>query len=355
MDRTLSAPGKLFLAGEYAVLWGGEARVMGVEPRAHAMVRPRADRRVEVLLEGAKLAGDATPAGVRWHSAVTPPFHFVAVAIDLALRVSGTEGPGFQMAFEPSPLVGGQKLGLGSSARASLLAVEAVRAALGAKWDSLKLALLAHADAQGGKGSGGDVAASFAGGVVRYRRFDVAPLLAASARGGLVAALEQSAPVELARLGEPVFPCLFAFSGEAASTTGLVKEVERRLDEEARRRFVERSDAHGLTLENGLLRRDFEGVRAGCGELQALLWELEVTRNDALTRILNLARTFGCTGKQSGAGGGDGAILFAPDDAAATQLQEALTARGFTAFPVQPARGLQGEVTPHPMLATWLD
>ncbi len=355
MERTISAPGKLFLSGEYAVLWGGEARVLGTAPRAHALVRRREDRRVEVVLQGGRLLGDATPAGVRWSAPVTADFHFVATAIDLAYRLSGVEGPGFSVAFEPSPLVHGHKLGLGSSARATVLAVEASRAALEASWDTLKLALLAHADAQGGKGSGGDVAASVAGGVVRYRRFDVGPLLSAAARGGLLAALGQSGPVELARLGAPLFPCLYAFSGTSASTPGLVKEVERRLDAQARRRFVDRSDAQGATLENGLLRRDFDAVKAGCGALQALLWELEVTRTDSLERILALARTFGCAGKQSGAGGGDGAILFAPDEGAAAQLLQALSSRGFVAFPVSADRGLQGEPTALAPLAAWLD
>ncbi len=355
MERTLSAPGKLFLSGEYAVLWGGEARIVGISPRAHAFVRPRVDRRVDIVLEGGRLSGHATPAGVRWSEPVTDDFKFVSVAIDLAYRLSGVEGPGFSVAFEASPLVNGHKLGIGSSARACVLAVEAARSALGATWDSLKLALLAHADAQGGKGSGGDVAASFAGGVVRYRRFDASMLLSAAARGGLVAAVEQSSPVELVRMGEPLFPMIYAFSGTSASTPGLVKEVERRLDDEARRRFVDRSDAHSEGLEHGLLRRDFEGVKTSCGALQALLWELEVTRTDQLERILGIARTFGCGGKQSGAGGGDGALLFAPDDATATQLIESLTSRGFVAFAVKPDRGLQGEVARHSSLSQWLD
>ena len=50
MDRTLSAPGKLFLAGEYAVLWGGVARILAVGPRVNALVRPRQDRQVDVVL-----------------------------------------------------------------------------------------------------------------------------------------------------------------------------------------------------------------------------------------------------------------------------------------------------------------
>ncbi|MFZ5443690.1 MAG: mevalonate kinase family protein [Myxococcota bacterium] len=354
MDRTLSAPGKLFLSGEYAVLWGGLARVLAVGPRAHAMVRPRQDRQVEVVLADGRLEGVATPAGVRWGAPVGPGFHFVARTIDLALRVVGTEGPGFSVAFEPSPLMSGFKLGLGSSARATVLAAEAARVGLGASFDTLKLALLAHADAQGGKGSGGDVAASFAGGVVRYRRFETKELLERSAKGGLVAALEQSAPVELARVGEPVFPMVFAFSGQSASTTGLVKAVEQQLGDDARRRFVETSDTLGDELERGLLRRDFAAVEGASSGLQALLWELGVTKTEALERLLALARTLGCAGKQSGAGGGDGAVLFCPDEQARRTLLEAYAARGIHAFAIGTERGLQGEVRSHPLLASWL-
>lgn len=355
MDRTLSAPGKLFLSGEYAVLWGGEARILGTAPRAHALVRSRQDRRVEIALPGARLTGDATPAGVRWHTPITDAFRFVAVAIDLAYRASGVEGPGFSVAFEPSPLVNGHKLGLGSSARATVLAVEAARHALSAKWDSLKLSLLAHFDAQGGKGSGGDIAASFAGGVVRYRRFEVAPLATAAVSGSLTAALEKSPPVELARLGDLSFPCVYAFSGESASTPGLVKQVEQKLGAEGRKRFVDRSDTHSMALESALLRRDFEALKSSCGALQALLWELEVTHNDALERIVGIARTLGCAAKQSGAGGGDGAIIFAPDEAVAAQVSESLQARGFHTFLTKSDRGLQGEVAPDSTLASWLD
>lgn len=355
MDRRLSAPGKLFLCGEYAVLWGGVARILAVGPRVHALVRPRLDRQVDVVLADGRLSGPATPAGVNWEREVPEAFRFVATTIDLALRLVGTEGPGFSVAFETSPLIDGLKLGMGSSARAVVLAAEAARAGLEAKFDTLKLSLLAHADAQSGKGSGGDVAASFAGGVVRYRKYDASALLSAASRGGLLVAMEQSPSVDLVRMGEPVFPMLFAFSGQSASTTALVKEVERRSDVTSRKRFVERSDGLGETLETGLLRRDFSAVVSASEGLQALLWELGVTREEGLERILSLARTFGCAGKQSGAGGGDGAVLFAPDSSAQRSLLDAFTARGIHAFPIQPDRGLQGEVTRHPVLSGWLD
>ena len=284
MDRTLSAPGKLFLSGEYAVLWGGVARVLAVGPRVHALVRPRVDRQVDVVLADGRLSGPATPAGVRWEREVPEAFRFVATTIDLALRLLGTEGPGFSVAFESSPTFEGTKLGMGSSARAVVLAAEAARSGLSATFDTLKLSLLAHADAQAGKGSGGDVAAAFAGGVVRYRKYDATSLLNAAKRGGLLVAMEQSPSVDLARMGEPVFSMLFAFSGKSASTTALVKEVERKFDEPTRRRFVDRSDSWGEALETGLLRRDFSAVESASGGLQSLLSELEVTRDEGRGR-----------------------------------------------------------------------
>jgi phosphomevalonate kinase len=354
-ERTLSAPGKLFLAGEYAVLWGGVARLVAVEPRARVLVRGHDDRRVELVFSDGRVSGQATPAGVRWDEAVPEKARFAAVAVDLALRVVGRDGPGFAVAFEPSPLVDGHKLGLGSSARAAVLATEAARVVLGASFDSLKLALVAHADAQGGRGSGGDVAASVVGGVLRYQRYEVSKLLEASRRGGLIAALHAAPPVEVLRLGSPVFPFAYGFSGVSASTPGLISAVERDLDAAARARFVTESDALGLELELGLLRGDFPRVREACEGLQRLLAGLAATRSDAVDRLLALARTFGCTGKQSGAGGGDGVIIVAPDDGALAAFLDACAARNLVATPVSPAEGLRGDAARPAELAAWLD
>jgi phosphomevalonate kinase len=368
LERTLSAPGKLFLAGEYAVLWTnspsppgervgerGVSRVLAVGPRAHALVRPRSDRRVELVLEGGKLSGDATPLGVKWDRVPGQEFHFVARTVDLALRVAGRETEGFSIAFEPSPLVNGHKLGLGSSARAVVLAAEAARTGLGADFDTLKLALVAHAEAQGGKGSGGDVAASFAGGVVRYRKYDVGPLIAAANQETLRAALPESPAVDLLRVATPKLPMAYVFSGESASTTSLVKEVERTWSPERRATFVTESDAYGDALESALTRGDFPAAKEAAAALQALLVSLGPTRSEALERILSLAEALGCGGKQSGAGGGDGCIVFGPDVAALDAFLSACGARGLFAMKVAPEPGLRGEATRHALLASWLD
>ena len=354
MERAISAPGKLFVSGEYAVLWGGVARVAAVAPRVTAFVRTRDDRRVDIVLEEGRLTGTATPLGVKWAGAVSAEFRFVAHTIDLAYRVTGHDGPGFSLALESSPTASGRKLGFGSSARAVVLAAEAARSALGGSFDSLKLALLAHAEVQQGKGSGGDVAACFAGGLVRYRRYPLERLLKAANGGGLSSALNDSPPVDLLRTPKLDQPMLYAFSGSSASTPSLINHVEREWSQERRAKFVEACDGWGDQLEQALLRLDFAVIRDACAALQSELWSLGVTRDEGLERLLALAATFGCTGKQSGAGGGDGALLFAPDDEAREALLGALTERKIYAQRLAGAPGLQGEAVVPPALSLWL-
>jgi len=356
LRRTLRAPGKLFLAGEYAVLWGGACRVMAVAPHTHAAVVRREDREVHLLLEEGRLMGTASTSGVRWKGPVTPPFAFVARTVDLALRAAGQESLGFALALSPSPRAeDGQKLGMGSSARAVVLAAEATRYVLDARFDALRLALAAHAHAQGGKGSGGDVVASGAGGLLRYRRYEVKPLLEAAQTSRLGAALSEAPPIDLVRLPQPKVELIWAYGGEAASTTGLIGRAEARLSDAAREDFVRRSDALGEVLEDGLTRAGaFDRLREACEGSRALLGELGPLETPIMQQILALAGSYGCTGKQSGAGGGDGCILFAPDPESRHALIEALTLRGIRAQPVAPAQGLGGSSEEDPQLNSWL-
>jgi phosphomevalonate kinase len=355
MDRALSAPGKLFIAGEYAVLWGGVARVAAVGPRTTALVRPRPDRHIEVLLEGTALHGEMTPAGANWRDPPRPEFHFVARTLDLVLRTVAREGPGFSLALSASPVSpDGKKLGLGSSARSVVLAAEAARFALDARFDALKLALLAHAEAQGGKGSGADVAACFAGGLVRYRRYPVEALLQAAQHGALQSALAAAPPVDLFRTPQLKIPLLYAFTGESASTKLMITDVEHRLDETGRARFTLASDALGHDLEEALLKGDFAQVLETVPKLQELLASLGPVTTETIDRLLNLGRSFGCAGKISGAGGGDGCIFFCPDDGARAALADAFIARGVHAMSVPLDEGLKGEPRGDARLQGWL-
>lgn len=354
-ERFLSVPGKLFLSGEYAVLWGGTSRLAAVGPRLHAHARRREDREVHLVLEEGRLVGHATPLGVSWSREVPAGFRFAARALGEAFRAHGREGVGLELAIAPSfEASGGRKLGMGGSARACVLAAEAARSALEEKFDTLKLALVAHAAEQGMKGSGGDVASVFAGGVARYRRYAVDALALASTSGSYGAALMAAPPVELVRLTSPKAHLVYAFAGESASTPRLIGSVESRLDAAARAAFVTESDEAGQVLEEGLTKGDFAAVREAVPRLHKLLCGLGPLETEPMRRILALAVSYGGVGKISGAGGGDGCVLFAPDEGAQKELVEGLKARGFLALPLEVEPGLRGEPTVADAIKGWL-
>jgi phosphomevalonate kinase len=356
MERALSAPGKLFVSGEYAVLWGGVSRVAAVAPRTAAYVRRRADARVHVCLEEGTLRGSTTPLGVRWEREMPAGFSFVASTLDEALRAHGRASPGFDLAVAPSAVgPNGQKLGMGGSACATVLAAEGARYVLEERYDALKLALTAHALGQGGKGSGGDVAASFAGGLLRYRRYGVAPLIEASNAGRLRAALAESPSVDVWRLAVPRVSMAYAFTGESASTRVLIAQVEARLEEAGRRAFVARSDALGQVIEDGLGGGDFRAFSEAVKAQHELLLELGPLETEGMRRVLALAAAYGCSGKLSGAGGGDGCILFAPDAQVRAELCKGLEARGFHTLTLDAEPGVRGEAQVDARLRNWLD
>jgi phosphomevalonate kinase len=355
MDRFLSAPSKLFLTGEYAVLWGGSARVAAVQPRGEAYVRRRTDREIHLALEAGRLQGYCTPLGINWSQDVPGAFSFAARALHEVVRLHRREALGFGLALSAPTLPAGRKLGLGGSARTAVLAAESARYVLEQRLDALKLALLAHAQAQGGRGSGADVAAIFAGGLIRYRRYPVESLLEASGSGETLGTLENSPPVDLWRLPVANLCLAYAFSGEGASTPTLIREIESRIAPASRDQFVIKSDQLGDLAEKAIIGEDFRLLRGVLEELNEHLKTLGPLETEPIARILAIARSYGCAGKMSGAGSGDGCILCAPDLEVRSAMLEGLRSRGFWAIPVSLEAGLRSELDGDPQLRGWLD
>jgi phosphomevalonate kinase len=199
------------------------------------------------------------------------------------------------------------------------------------------------------------VAASYAGGVVRYRRYEVSGLMEASNAGGYRAALEAAPRVDVWRLPVPQVALGYAFTGESASTRVLISQVEAKMGEAGRRAFVERSDALGHEIEVGLGGGDFRACSEAVREQHALLQELGPLETEPMRRVLGMASAYGCAGKQSGAGGGDGCILFAPDAEKLTALLEGIQARGFHTLVLEVEPGVRGEAQPDARLRPWLE
>lgn len=298
-----SAPGKLILTGEYAVLDGAPAIVVAVDRRAIAQ-------------------RNAAPRG-------SSPF-LLAVADEIAAR-RGAADPAARAALEISVDSTAfyhriTKLGLGSSAAVT---VAATALALGTtdRPEVLAIALAAHARAQGARGargSGADIAASVHGGTIVFALADAA--------GG-------AAPCRIERQTWPASVTILPFfTGAAADTAQLVSRVHA-------------ARAAHRTAVDAALAAIADASQAACAALAAApdiapvaligALALAASATDRLAIATGIDLVPGCvtraraalarlggTAKTTGAGGGDVGIAVLPQAADATAATRLLIEAG---------------------------
>ena len=175
MTFALSVPANLLLLGEYLVTEeGGRGIALACAPRA--LLDAAQDH-------GGPLRIEATmgPSNFVWAEGETPPSPLVEVCVETArAAIVGEAGPtrgadpfrGWTLRIDSSAFFSsdGSKRGFGSSAAVAVALVAALLRAGGLPRPKLEetlfpIALAAHRRAQGGRGSGYDVAASRFGGV----------------------------------------------------------------------------------------------------------------------------------------------------------------------------------------------
>ncbi|MFK7991045.1 MAG: mevalonate kinase [Sandaracinaceae bacterium] len=287
-EIVLSAPGKMMIAGEYAVLDGAEALVASVDKRLFAYARsPHSS------------SGSPTPSV---DSADPPSLPPEALLTRQHAEAELGPVPEMSLRIDASALRrGDRKLGLGSSSAASAAAASAVLAWHGEdpstrRRDVLKWALAGHR-AVAPEGSGADVAAATLGGVVRFTR--------AAAEEATAIAWPEGLLVEVVWTGSPARTSDLVRKVKALETSEPLRyqRAMGRLSQAAARMIsgfdtlnaasvVEAAEEHGLAMEN-------LGNAAGAPIVEA-----------SLARTANLAREHGGASKPSGAGGGDVALAF---------------------------------------------
>jgi len=314
------APGKVMLFGEYAVLEGATARVAAVEAWARASAHTPADA-----------------ATYRVHGeVVAAPGPFVEAALATVEALPAAVWDLDSRAFSIECADGGRtKLGLGSSAAITVAAVGAGRALAGMSarpQDVLEPALIAHRAAQGGRGSGADVAASTLGGVVDCAFF-------AQAAWGPADALrvgDASLAVSARQVGRALPHLTLIFSGTSASTPTLVQAVMSQrharpiIWDRALCAIADASDAGAAALDADDRIALAQAVRQGDRAMAALSRELGggTALLGPLHALLTSLAGPACALKTTGAGGGDLYWLYGDTEAAEAEAAARIEAAG---------------------------
>ncbi len=322
------APGKLVIAGEYAVLEPGCGAVVTAVERT-VTVRAVEDGAARIRTDGGALGIAWREAGGRVALAgESARLRFVASALEAALcslRMDGLCLPPFSLEIKSDLADGaGRKLGMGSSAAVSVAVVAAVHALADtdpARRDLFRLAALAHFAAQG-NGSGADVAASVHGGWLRYDAAGLRwaqSLVAGGEQIERVTRLRWPGPDPLSMEPPSGIELGVAWTGAAFSTADALNSADRyrAACPDGYADFLRRSRAGVSELVDAFRRRDAAHTISVLRGARRTLVEFGRTSGidvepPLLKRLADGAEAVGGAGKPSGAGGGDCAIALVP-------------------------------------------
>jgi len=166
-----SAPGKLVLTGEYAVLDGAPAICMAVARRARVSIAAAVGDEHTVTAPGFSdvIGRFSVRNGAREWTAGAGEFRLV----DEVWRAADlTDVAPLSLVLDSGAFAdpaSGAKLGIGSSAALTVALAATFCELFETSVDATRIAYAAHRQFQGGLGSGADVACCAAGGVIEYR------------------------------------------------------------------------------------------------------------------------------------------------------------------------------------------
>ncbi len=302
-----SAPGKVYLFGEHAVVYGEPAVPCAIEQRARVGVERRDDEKIRVEAEDLSLDGFTVEYGGRTEdepdidvseSLLAAATGYVDEAISQVRSVTGQADVGFDVTIESDIPLGA---GLGSSAAVAVAAIDAGTRELGTTLEIEEVAERAFQteyEVQEGQASRADTFCSATGGAVRVEGDDCRTIDA------------------------PDLPIVIGFDGGAGDTGKLVSDV-RNLREEYE--FASDTvDSIGNIVRNGekaLENGDIEELGRLMNFNHGLLSALGVSSRslDAMVWAARDADAYGA--KLTGSGGGGCIVALDPTDATETALK----------------------------------
>ncbi|QNP74723.1 phosphomevalonate kinase [Streptomyces roseirectus] len=335
---TRRAPGKLFVAGEYAVLEPGRPAILTAVDRHVSVTVSPADG-PETVIET-----DLGPPGTR----PRPVVEAIDV-VDGLLAERGRRPSPVRVSIVSRLHRAGTKFGLGSSGAVTVATVDAVAAHHGLELspgDRFRLALLATAR-RDPRASGGDLAASVWGGWVAYRAPDRTAVLALARSEGIDRALRAPWPgLAVTPLPPPRALALeVGWTGEPASTSSLTARLEtgQWRGSPPQRAFLEASDTCVRAAIRALERGDDDELLHQVRRARRILADLDDAAGlgiftPGLTALCDAAEAVGGAAKPSGAGGGDCGIALLDATAApnTARLHQRWAAAGIRPLPIHP-------------------
>ena len=323
MRITASAPGKLVLIGEYAVLEGAPALVLAVDRRVSVVLTTLPDDTIDVVSPTLQLTAQLRIRhdGIAWSDALPAELAWVATLLASYARTNSLCACRVELDSGPLYLDGGEarrKLGLGSSAALCVALLGALHAAAGLPPPTLDACVRTYCAIQGGRSSGIDAAASLVGGLLRFR-------------------LERGMPhCVAAQLLAGLYWCCI-YSGRPASTSAMLATVAA-WRKRAPGAFAHRTHELATIASRGdraVANNDAAAFLASLDDYaQALARFGEAAGADiacgAHRAIGGIAARCGCVYKSCGAGGGDVGVALAVDATRLQDLAAHATAAGFT-------------------------
>ena len=304
---TASAPGKVYLFGEHAVVYGEPAVPCAIEQRATVTVDARDDERLRVSAEDLSLDGftveysgstDTKPEVDVSENLVEAAMGYIDEAVEHAREAAGEPDAGFDITVASDIPLGA---GLGSSAAVVVATIDAATRELGVTLDRAELADRAYRveyAVQDGQASRADTYCSTMGGAVRVE-------------GDSCTTIEA-----------PDLPFVIGYDGGAGDTGVLVSGVRSLKEQYSFARDT--IEAIGDIVRQGEAALA-EGDVAELGRLMdfnhGLLSALGVSAR-SLDAMVWAAREAGATGaKLTGAGGGGCIVALDETEATGTALE----------------------------------
>ncbi|GAA3677381.1 phosphomevalonate kinase [Lentzea roselyniae] len=348
MTAVRSAPGKLFVAGEYAVLEPGSPAVLAAVDREITVGATSAD---DDLVIDSDIADQSLRLSRQDNGfpANTGMPHVVSAVetVGELLAEYGRSLPGVKLSIHSGLHHAGVKIGLGSSGAVTVATIDALLAFCGMSLtteDRFRLALLASVRLDA-RTSGGDLAASTWGGWMVYQAPDRTAVADLSRRKGVRAALEAPWPgFAVRRLPAPRGLAVeVGWTGNPASTSDRVGSgsVQDWRGSQAYREFVRRSGACVDALVDALEADDDRMVLKEIRRARRLLATVDDQGalgifTDELTAMCDAAEAVGGAAKPSGAGGGDcGIALLEPDQGVLDRVRARWLAAGVVPLPIK--------------------